>query len=165
MAADTKRQGELTALRPNPAGEVPAAKETDQQTEVPKRPASAPTGTPEPPVTAASLPVSSDLPVFAPSRVVLIYPRNDKAAIERATALRQALAVANVEVVKLEAVDASRQTPGVGYYFRSDHDAAVEVSHRIQFLLGSVEPTLLELRGRVPQPGTVEIAVPGRAAR
>jgi hypothetical protein len=165
LAADTKRQEELARLRPNPAGEVPATKETDQQTEIPKRPAAAPTGTPEPPVTAASLPVSSDLPVFAPSRVVLIYLRNDNAALERASALRQALAAANVEVVKLEAVDASRQMPGLGYYFRSDHDAAVEVSHRVKFLLGPVEPALLELRGRVPQPGTVEIAVPGRAAR
>jgi hypothetical protein len=165
LAADTKRQEELARLRPNPAGEVPATKETDQQTEIPKRPAAAPTGTPEPPVTAASLPVSSDLPVFAPSRVVLIYLRNDNAALERASALRQALAAANVEVVKLEAVDASRQMPGLGYYFRSDHDAAVEVSHRVKFLLGPVEPALLELRGRVPQPGTVEIAVPGRVAR
>ena len=109
--------------------------------------------------------VSADLPVFAPSRVVLTYPRNDKAAAERTTALRQALTAAKVEVVKVEAVDASRPTPGIGYYFRSDHDAAVDVSHRVQPLLGPVEPALLELRGKVPPPGTVEIAVPGRGAR
>jgi hypothetical protein len=108
--------------------------------------------------------VSADLPIFAPSRVVLTYPRNDKAAAERTTALRQALTAANVEVVKVEAVD-SRPTPGIGYYFRSDHEAAVDVSHRVQPLLGPVEPALLELRGKVPPPGTVEIAVPGRGAR
>jgi hypothetical protein len=114
---------------------------------------------------AEKKPVSADLPIFAPSRVVLTYPRNDKAAAERTTALRQALTAAKVEVVKVEAVDASRPMPGIGYYFRSDHDAAVDVSHRVQPLLGPVEPALLELRGKVPPPGTVEIAVPGRGAR
>ena len=59
----------------------------------------------------------------------------------------------------------SRPMPGIGYYFRSDHEAAVDVSHRVQPLLGPVEPALLELRGKVPPPGTVEIAVPGRGAR
>ena len=95
---------------------------------------------------------------------MLTYPRNDKAAAERTTALRQALTAAKVEVVKVEAVDASRPTPGIGYYFRSDHDAAVDVSHRVQPLLGPVEPALLELRGKVPPPGTVEIAVPDGGA-
>ena len=117
------------------------------------------------PLEAEKKPVSADLPIFAPSRVVLTYPRNDKAAAERATALRQALTATKVEVVKVEAVDASRPTPGIGYYFRSDHEAAVDVSHRVQPLLGPVEPALLELRGKVPPPGTVEIAVPGRGAR
>ena len=134
-------------------------------------PASAPETTLGPWVTGtavqggAATAVSADLPVFAPSRVVLTYPRNDKAAAERTTALRQALTAAKVEVVKVEAVDASRPMPGIGYYFRSDHDAALDVSHRLQPLLGPVEPALLELRGKVPPPGTVEIAVPGRGAR
>ena len=114
---------------------------------------------------AEKKPVSADLPIFAPSRVVLTYARNDEAAAEHTTALRQALTATKVEVVKVEAVDASRPTPGIGYYFRSDHDAAVDVSHRVQSLLGPVEPALLELRGKVPPPGTVEIAVPGRGAR
>ena len=103
---------------------------------------------------------------IAPSRVVLTYPRNDKAAAERTTALRQGLLpAAKVEVVKVEAVDASRPMPGIGYYFRSYYYAALDVSHRLQPLLGPVEPALLELRGKVPPPGTVEIAVPGRGAR
>ena len=178
MAAEKKRQEELTAPRPA-AGKAQATAKSDQQIVVPNivGSATAPettlgpwiTGTQKPQVTAvqgaASTAVSADLPVFAPSRVVLTYPRNDKAAAERTTALRQALTAANVEVVKVEAVDASRPTPGVGYYFRSDHDAAVDVSHRVQPLLGPVEPALLELRGKVPPPGTVEIAVPGRGAR
>jgi hypothetical protein len=58
----------------------------------------------DPPATA----VSADLPALAPSLVVLTYPRNDKAAAERTAALRQALKAAKVEVVKVEAVDASR---------------------------------------------------------
>ena len=96
---------------------------------------------------------------------MLTYPRNDKVAAERATALRQALTAVNVDVVKVEAVEVSRPTPGLGYYFRSDHDAAVDLSHRVQGLLGPVEPALLDMRGKVPPPGTVEIAVSGRSAR
>jgi hypothetical protein len=178
LAAEQKRQDELTARRPNAAGETPAIEKTNQQIVVPNivGPASAPeatletgvTGTLKPSVTAvqaATGPVSADLPAFAPSRVVLTYPRNDKAAAERTTALRQALTAANVEVVKVEALEVSRPTPGLGYYFRSDHDAAVDVSHRVQPLLGTVEPALLEIRGKVPPPGTIEVAVPGRAAR
>jgi hypothetical protein len=179
LAAEKKREEELTAPRPNAAGKAQATAKSDQQIVVPNivGTASAPetilgpwtTGTQKPQVTAvqgaAGTAVSADLPVFAPSRVVVIYPRNDKAAAERATALRQALTAANVEVVTVEAVDASRPTPGLGYYFQSDHDAAVDVSHRVQPLLGPVEPVLLELRGKVPPPGTVEIAVPGRGAR
>jgi hypothetical protein len=179
LAAEKKRQQELAAPSPNAAGKAQATARTDQQIVVPNivGPPSAPettfgpavTGTQKPQVTAvqggAASAVSADLPIFAPSRVVLTYPRNDKAAAERTTALRQALTAANLEVVKVEAVDASRPTPGIGYYFRSDHDAAVDVSHRVQPLLGPVEPALLELRGKVPPPGTVEIAVPGRGAR
>jgi hypothetical protein len=179
-AADKKRQQEeFNAARPIAAGEAPATEKTDQQIAVPNlmRPPSAPettletwvTGTLKPPVSAvqgaAGTVVSAQLPVLAPSRVVLTYPRNDKLAAERTTALRRALTAANLEVVEVEAVDASRPTPGLGYYFRSDHDAAVDVSHRIQPLLGPVEPALLELRGKVPSPGTVEIAVPGRGVR
>jgi hypothetical protein len=177
LAAEKKR--EETAFRSNSAGKAQATAKSDQQMVVPNivGTASAPetilgpwtTGTQKPQVTAvqgaAGTAVSADLPVLAPSRVVVIYPRNDKAAAERATALRQALTAANMEVVTVEAVDASRPTPGVGYYFLSDHDAAVDVSHRVQPLLGSVEPALVELRGKVPPPGTVEIAVPGRGAR
>jgi hypothetical protein len=178
LAADQKRQDELPASRPNAAGEAPATKKTNQQIVVPNNvgPASAPettletwvTGMLKPSDTAvqgATGPVSADLPAFSPSRVVLTYPRNDKAAAERATALRQVLTAANVAVVKVEAVEASRPTPGLGYYFRSDRDAAVDVSHRVQPLLGTVEPAQLEMRDKVPPPGTVEIAVPGRGAR
>ena len=179
LEAEKRRQEELTAPRPNTAGKTQANTKTDQQIVVPNigGPASVPettvgpsiTGTLKPQVPAvqggAATAAFADLPVFAPSLVVLTYPRNDKAAAERAAALQQALKAAKVEVVKVEAVDASRPTPGIGYYFRSDHDAAADVSHRVQPLLGPVEPALLELRGKVPPPGTVEIAVPGRGAR
>jgi hypothetical protein len=109
----------------------------------------------------AATAVSADLPAFAASRVVLTYPRNDKAAAERTTALRQALTAAKVEVVSLEAVDASRPTLSIGYYFRSDRDAAVDVSRRVEPLLGRVEPVVLELSGKVAPPGTIEITLPG----
>jgi hypothetical protein len=141
-------QNEVTAvaqaLRLNDGGEAQAAGMTDQ------------------PIKFPDLVASADLPAFAPSRVVLTYPRDDKAAAERTTTLRQALTAAKVEVVSVEAVDASRTTPGIGYYFPSDRDAAVDVSRRVEPLLGRVEPAPLELRGEVPPPGTIEIALPGR---
>jgi hypothetical protein len=170
-------QNEVTAVaqapRLNDGGETHAAGKTDQPITFPNfvEPAAAPattaglpvTRTQRPPVAAvqgeAATAVAVDLPAFAPVRVVLTYPRNDKAAAERAAAMRQALTAAKVEVVNLEAVDASRPTPGIGYYFRSDRDAAVDVSRRVEPLLGRVEPVVLERRGKVP-PGTIEIAVP-----
>jgi hypothetical protein len=104
-------------------------------------------------------PVAADLPAVAPVRVVLTFARNDAARAERAAAIRQALVAAHVEVADLVAVDAQRPRPGIGYYFRSDRDAAVGVSRRLEPLLGAVEPVVLQLRGRIP-PGTIEIAVP-----
>jgi hypothetical protein len=107
---------------------------------------------------AAAL-VAADLPAFAPIRVVLIFARNNVARAERTAAIREALMGAEVEVANLVAVDAQRPRPSIGYYFRSDRDAAVGVCRRLEPLLGAVEPVLLQLRGRVP-PGTIEIAVP-----
>jgi hypothetical protein len=162
-------QNEVTAVaqapRLNDGGEAQAAGMTDQPIMFPNLvgPAAAPAvGKTDQPIKFPDLVASADLPAFAPSRVVLTYPRDDKAAAERTTALRQALTAAKVEVVSLEAVDASRTTPGIGYYFSSDRDAAVDVSRRVEPLLGRVEPAALELRGKVPPPGTIEIALPGR---
>ena len=171
-------QNEPTAVaqapHPNDGSKAQAAGITDQPITFPDlaAPAAAPVANPGPPAAGTQRPqvaalqrdsataVSADLPAFAPSRVVLTYPRNDKAAAERAVALRQALKAANVEVVNLEAVNAPSPKPGIGYYFRSDGDAAVDVSRRVEPLLGHVEPVLLELRTRVPPPGTIKIAVP-----
>ncbi len=149
-------------LRPNDAGGTQAARKADQPIVFPDL-----VTIPAAPGTVqgnAAAAVAAGLPAYAPSRVVLTYPRNDKAAAERTTALRQALTAAKVEVVNREAADAHRLTPSIGYYFRSDHDAAVDVSRRVEPLLGRLEPVVLELRGKVPPPGTIEIAIPGRGA-
>jgi hypothetical protein len=108
----------------------------------------------------ATAPVAGDLPAFAPIRVVLAFARDNLARAERTTAIRQALTGAEVVVTDLVAVDAQRSRPGIGYYFASDRDAAVDVSRRLEHLLGAVKPVVLQLRGRVPPPGTIEIAVP-----
>jgi hypothetical protein len=133
LAAEKKRQEEVIALakapRPNDAVDAEATGKTDQPIKFPDLvvPAAVPETAAGPPVTGTQRPqvagvpdktataVSADLPAFAPSRVVLTYPRDDKAAAERTTALRQALTAAKVEVVSLEAVDASRTTPSIGY--------------------------------------------------
>jgi hypothetical protein len=108
----------------------------------------------------AAAPVAADLPAFAPIRVVLAFARDNLARAERTTAIRQALTGAEVVVTDLVAVDAQRSRPGIGYYFASDHDAAVGVSRRLEPLLGTLKPVVLQQRGRVPPPGTIEIAVP-----
>jgi trimeric autotransporter adhesin len=176
LSAEEQIHEGSAAPSPNAVKKAPANQNADQQIVVwniaEPAPASAAnvefTGTLKPsplPRGAADTPVPLDLPAFAPPRVALTYPRNDKLAAERMTALRQALTTAKVDVVKVEAVEASRPTAGLGYYFRSDHDAAVDLGHRFQSLLGPVEPALLEIHGMAPPPGTIELAVPGRSAR
>jgi hypothetical protein len=105
--------------------------------------------------------VSADLPAFAPPRVVLTFPRDDEAAAGRTAALQRALKAAKVEVGNLEVIDASRPAPRIGYYFRSDRGAAVDVSRKVEPLLGPIDP-VMEPRGKDSSPGTIVIALSGR---
>jgi hypothetical protein len=104
--------------------------------------------------------VAPSLPVEAPIRVVLNVARGDAARARRATEIKQALTAAGVEVAGLAAVPAAHVKPGVGYYFRSDRDAALGISRRLEPLLGDIDPVVLRIHGSVPPPGTIEIAVP-----
>jgi hypothetical protein len=108
----------------------------------------------------ASAPVAADLPAFAPVRAVLTFARDDVARADRTAAIRQALNDAEVEVADLAAVDAQRPRPSIGYYFQSDRSTAVKVSRQLEPLFGAIEPIVLQPRGRVPAPGTIEVAVP-----
>jgi hypothetical protein len=105
----------------------------------------------------ASAPAAADLPAFAPIRAVLTFARDNVGRAERTAAIRQALMDAEVEVSDLAAVDAQRPRPSIGYYFQSDRHIAVDVSRRLEPLFGAIEPIVLQLRGRVPAPGTIEI--------
>jgi hypothetical protein len=170
------QQGETAlaqALHPTAAGQPGAAGENDQPISFPQLAApAAPDAVPDQPVDVtqraqlamvpdgAAAPVAADLPAFAPIRVVLTFARDDAARVERMAAIRQVLRTAEVEVADRVGVDAQHPRPGIGYYFQSDRDAAVGVSRRLEPLLGAVEPVVLQLRGRVPSPGTIEIAVP-----
>jgi WD40 repeat protein len=111
---------------------------------------------PEP---AAAPPVAG-LPTLAPVRVVLNVARDDVGHHRRAADIRQALAAAGLEVADHVPVDAQRPGPSIGYYFQSDRKAAAEVSHLLGPLLGAVDPVAIRKRGSVPEPGTIEIAVP-----
>ena len=154
------------------AGQPETAGKTDQPILVPKLTAPlAPDAVPDQPADVtqraqmamvpdvAAAPVAADLPAFAPIRVVLIFAADNLARAERTAAILQALMDAEVEFAEVAPVDAQRLRKGIGYYFRSDRDAAVGVSRRLEPMLGAVEPVLLKLRSRVP-PGTIEIAVP-----
>jgi hypothetical protein len=107
--------------------------------------------------TAPDRPTAPGLPTLAPVRVVLNVVR-DRAA--RAAEIQQALAAAGLEVAELVPVDAQRSGPSIGYYFESDRDAAASVSHLLQPLLGAVDPVVLRKHGSIPEPGTIEIAIP-----
>jgi hypothetical protein len=86
--------------------------------------------------------------------------RGDADRAKRATDIKQALAAAGVEVADFAAVPGQPATPGIGYYFRSDRDAAVGISRQLESLLGGVDPVLLRVHGSIPQPGTIEITIP-----
>ena len=103
---------------------------------------------------------AASLPVLAPVRVVLAIARGDADRAKRATDIKQALAAAGVEVADFAAVPAPPATPGIGYYFRSDRDAAVGISRQLESLLGGVDPVLRRVHGSIPQPGTIEITIP-----
>jgi hypothetical protein len=172
---------EVTAVihaRPNDRGEAQRGEKSDQPISFPELVLSraAPettaglplTGTQRPQAPAAqdkaAAPVSADLPAYAPFHVVLTYPRDDKTAAIRTAALQQALQAAKVEVGNLEATDAFLPGPSIGYYFRSDRNAAVDISHKVEPLLGPIEPIMLEPRGEESSPGTIVIALPGHGS-
>jgi hypothetical protein len=112
-----------------------------------------------PPEPAATPPVAG-LSTLAPVRVVLNVARDDVAHARRAADIRQALAAAGLEVADRVPVDAHRTGPSIGYYFQSDRNAAAEVSHVLEPLLGAVAPVAIRKRASIPEPGTIEIAVP-----
>ena len=111
------------------------------------------------PESAAAPPVA-DLPTLAPVRVVLNVAGDDVGHARRAADIRQALAAAGLEVADHVPVDAQRKGPSIGYYFRSDRNAAAEVSHLLEPLLGAVDPVAIRKRGSIPEPGTIEISIP-----
>jgi WD40 repeat protein len=100
------------------------------------------------------------LPTLAPVRVVLNVARDDVGHHRRAADIRQALAAAGLEVADHVPVDARRPGLSIGYYFQSDRNAAAEVSHLLEPLLGAVELAPIRKRESIPEPGTIEIAIP-----
>ena len=109
---------------------------------------------------SAAAPAVAGLPAFAPVRVVLNVARDDVGHHRRATDIRQALAAAGLEVADHVPVDAKRPGPSIGYYFQSDRKSAAEVSHLLEPLLGPVDPAAIRQRASIPEPGTIEVAIP-----
>jgi hypothetical protein len=109
---------------------------------------------------AAAARVVAGLPTLAPVRVILNVARDDSGRARRSADIQRALAAAGLEVSDLVPVDAQQPGPSIGYYFQSDRNAAAEVSHLLEPLLGVVDPVVFRKRGRIPEPGTIEIAIP-----
>lgn len=127
----------------------------------PPPPASAARATPTPERPLALL---TGLPTLAPVRVVLNVAQDDIGRAGRAENIRQALVSAGLEVARFVPVDphgsGHGSGPSIGYYFQSDRKAAAGVSRALEPLLGVVHPVALRMHGTVPEPGTIEIAVP-----
>jgi hypothetical protein len=150
--------GDRAPLSLNAAAAAPTSAAPDQNVDV------APPATP---VKAA--PVAADaaaeravagLPTLAPVRVILNVPREDSARARRSADIERALAAAGLEVSGLVPVDGRQPAPSIGYYFQSDQHAAAEVSRLLEPLLGAVDPVVFRKRGSIPEPGTIEIAIP-----
>jgi hypothetical protein len=150
--------GDRAALSPNAAAPAPPSADPDQNVGA-APPAILAKATPTAPddPTARAL---ADLPTLAPVRVILNVARNDSGRARRSGDIRRALAAAGLEVSDLVHVDAQRPGPSIGYYFQSDRNAAAEVSHLLAPLLGVVDPVVFRKRGTIPEPGTIEVAIP-----
>ena len=101
--------------------------------------------------------VGMALPDLAPIRVVLNVGSDESG---RAANIRSALGAAGLQVADLASADARRRTASIGYYFQSDRNAAADVGRLLQSVLGAVDPVELRIKGSVPEPGTIEIAIP-----
>ena len=150
--------GDRAALPPNAAAPAPPSATLDQNVD-----AAAPAMLAKAERTApdhSNARLTAGLPTLAPVRVVLNVARDDGSRARRSVDIQRALAVAGLEVSDLVPVDARQPGPSIGYYFQSDRNAAAEVSHLLQPLLGAVDPVALRMRGSIPAPGTIEIALP-----
>jgi len=150
--------GDQAALSPNAAAPAPPSAAPDQNVDVNPSAILAKAAPTAPDGTAGR--VVADLPTVAPVRVILNMVRDDSSRAQRMADIQQALAAAGLEVSDLAPLDAQQPGPSIGYYFQSDRNAAAEVSHLLEPLLGAVDPVVLRKRGSIPEPGTVEIAIP-----
>jgi hypothetical protein len=147
--------GDHLTLSPNAAAPAPprAASEQNGDEAPPAILAKAEPTTPGDPKAR----VVTDLPTLAPVRVVLNVARGN---VGRGADIQRALVAAGLQIAGLVPVDARRSTPSIGYYFQSDRNSASGVSQLLKPLLGVVDPVALRIRESMPEPGTIEIAIP-----
>ena len=147
--------GDHLTLSPNAAARAPpsAASEQNGDEAPPAILAKAEPTTPDDPKPR----VVADLPTLAPVRVVLNVARGN---VGRGADIQRALVAAGVQIAGLVPVDARRSTPSIGYYFQSDRYSATGVSQLLKPLLGVVDPVALRIHENMPEPGTIEIAIP-----
>jgi hypothetical protein len=150
--------GDRAALSPNAAAPAPRSAPPAQNVDA-APPAILAKAAPTAPDGAAAR-VVAGLPTLAPVRVVLNLARDDPGRAQRFAEIQRALAAGGLEVSDLVPVDAQQPGPSIGYYFQSDRNAAAELSHLLEPLLGVVDPVLLRKRGSIPEPGTIEVAIP-----
>jgi hypothetical protein len=138
----------------------------------PAPPTAAPDGTVDvapPAVLASAAPAAADsvaqplaggLPTLAPVRVILNAPRDESGRPSRSADIERLIISAGLEVSSLAPANPRRPGPSIGYYFESDRHAAAEISHLLEPLLGPVDPVAFKKAKSIPEPGTIEIAIP-----
>lgn len=92
----------------------------------------------------------------APLLVTMKIAR-DSANSPHVEAVRRALTTLGASSATLEVVDKRVARPRVGYYFRSDCDAALKIARAVAPILGDVDLLSIALGARIPSPGSIEI--------
>jgi hypothetical protein len=150
--------GDRAAVSPNAAAPAPPSADSNRTVDG-AQPAILAKAAPIAPDGAAAR-VLAGLPTLAPVRVVLNVARDDAGRARRSAEIQRALAAAGLEVSDPVPDNAQQPRPSIGYYFQSDRNAAAEVSHLLEPLLGATDPVVLRKRGSIPEPGTIEVAIP-----
>jgi hypothetical protein len=99
------------------------------------------------------------LPSGALIHVVMIYPRGDEAAAQRALDLARVLRSDGFGVGDPFPVPPRESKRGISYYFAQDEDAAIEIGRRLGGQYGEGRLVRLPRSAGLPRPGTIEIAL------
>jgi energy-coupling factor transporter ATP-binding protein EcfA2 len=166
----TQKAVSVTTGTPGPPKEVASEPALPAAPVIPPAPASPPLAPAPEPNNAAAPPAAApaavagatqELPSGALIHVVIIYPRGDQAAAQRAKDLARRLRSAGLALGDPFPVPPRESKRGIRYYFAQDESAAIEVGRRLGGQYGEGRLVRLRRSAGLPRPGTIEIALGG----